>query len=350
MSNNTDNSYEVVLSSIYNQIQNGNNNYLIPFLESEPGMSKTFTIKKFAESRGGVGLWNLSSIDPVDLTGMPWIDENGVQRYARPSILNQEEGIIFFDELNRIQNEDVRTALLSLFVDKEINGHKLSPKVMIVTAGNPYGTGNSTKKFDKALSDRITVIKFNRTYDEWLDYMFENHQSNNLLKFFFSNPQTFNSRLANKELKYSFRRLEYAYNTVTYGGDSEGVTLNYTLSPEVFHGYRDFVRKTLASYSDLKAGKWRADAEGKDAVMNKAILIDLISDLEKYPKFTDLEGKRINEFLHTVNAQLKSYLFDRLTKSVMIGRDFESVKSNWMQVRLFSGLQEYSNFILGKTK
>jgi len=247
--------------------------------------------------------------------------------------------------LHRIQNEDVKTGVLSLFVDREINGHKLNPKVVIITAGNPATGGYSTKAMDKAFEDRIMKIPFSRSYEEFLDFMFSKHEPNDLLKFYFAHPSAFNSKLKDGNLKYSFRRLEYAYNIYTYGGGIEE-TLALSLSPEVLSGFREFKMKSLASYKDLKEGRWRPDVQGTDAILSRALVIDLIEDMKKYNTFNDLEGKRINDFIKSLNAQNKDYLIGQIAL-VISGEKFLKVRSNWAEVKLLSGLKQFVDVILG---
>jgi hypothetical protein len=337
--------FDGLLDSFWSIAQQGRIEYLIPFLEGEAGISKTFSVRTMAKRlKTNLKVYNLSCVDATDITGMPYNDQ-GITRYARPAMLEMEEGILFLDELNRITNEDVKTGLLSLFVDREINGHKLNPKVLIVTAGNPAGGKYSVKPMDRAFEDRIMKIPFSRSYDEFLDYMFATHNSNELLKFYFANPSVFNSRLKEGDLKYSFRRLEYAFNIYTYGGGLEE-TLALSLSPEVLSGFRDFKSKSLASYPDLKAGRWRAEAQGSDAILSRALLIDLLEDLKKYPTFNDLEGKRLNEFIRSLNAQNKDYFMGQVAL-ILSGEKFLKVRGNWGEVKIFSGNKQFLDVILG---
>lgn len=337
--------YDKLLNSFWALAQQERTDYLIPFLEGEAGISKTYTVKQMAKNLGTkLKLYNLSCVDATDITGMPYI-ENGISKYAKPAMLDMEEGILFLDELNRITNEDVKTGLLSLFVDRSINGHVLNPRVLIVAAGNPPGGKYSVKAMDKAFEDRIMKIPFTRSYDEFLEFMFSTHNSNELLKFYFAHPSVFNSRLKEGDLKYSFRRLEYAFSIYSYGGEIEE-SLALSLSPEVLSGFRDFKAKSLASYSDLKSGKWKPEIQGNDAILCRALIVDLIDDLGKYNTFNDLEGKRINAFIMALNAQNKDYLIGKIAL-LFSGERFLKVRKNWAEVKIFAGMKEFVDVILG---
>jgi len=339
-----------LLKSFWPLADKGIQNYLIPFLEGEAGESKTFTWKKMAKDLGvPILIYNLSAMDATDLTGYPY-EENGVQKYATPEMFTLERGIIFFDELNRISNEDVKTALLSLFVDKAVNGHKLSPNVLLVSAGNPPTDDYSTKPLDRAFEDRIIKIPFSRSYDEFLDYMFENHDVNDLLKFYFSSPQVFNSKVNKGKSRFSKRRLEYAYNLYTHGGKNAAI-LSHALSPEVYSGFLEFQKKNLATWGDLKAGRIQIDKNGipLDAVTNRVLTVDFIEELRKYPTYDEITAKRINNFLHQLNGQTRDFFITNLA-GIMKDPQWNKVKPNYMEMKLFSGYMEYVNTVLNGVK
>jgi MoxR-like ATPase len=113
------------------------NDLKILFFLGKHGIGKTQLVKDYCNRNGlPLKIMNGACMDSTDLTGRAYV-EDGETVYAKPDFLNMEEGILFFDEVNRITNSDTKAGLHSLFQDRSVNGHMLSPKVLMVTAGNP---------------------------------------------------------------------------------------------------------------------------------------------------------------------------------------------------------------------
>lgn len=141
---------------------------MIPFLVSKPGVGKTAWVYNYAkEHNKSLVVLNSATIDELDLGGMPEKD-GGVVKFLPPSWLSAD--IIFFDEIDRVKNQAVHSALLSLFRDRKINGHSFNGG--IICAGNQE-FDDQCNLFDKssAFYDRLVRIDFEYTLDEMKSYL-----------------------------------------------------------------------------------------------------------------------------------------------------------------------------------
>jgi hypothetical protein len=124
----------------------------------------------------------LQFLETPDFMGLPFIDKDNVTRYARPAFFPQEgHGILFLDEVNRC-NRDLRSGLLTLLQDREINGHKLPEDWLIVAAGNPTDDENGnyeTVEFDDALKDRLAEMWFKFDLSEFIKYLVTRYTEKN---------------------------------------------------------------------------------------------------------------------------------------------------------------------------
>ena len=76
--------------------------------------------------------------------------------------------LLFLDEINRATPE-VMQAAFQIVLDRELNGHRLHPNTVVVTAVN-VGHKYSVNEIDPALLDRFWVIDLEPTVDEWISW------------------------------------------------------------------------------------------------------------------------------------------------------------------------------------
>jgi hypothetical protein len=304
------------------------------FFQGEAGIGKTSLIKSYAKNNNlPLIIMNLSAIDASDFTGIPYND-NGVMRYSKPSFLTLDHGIIFLDEINRLNDHDVKSALLSLLVDRKINGHELSNKVLIVTAGNTSSDEYDVNDFDKALEARLVKVKFTRTYTEFINYLESKHERSNLLDFY---------KLHSDSLKsFDFRRLEFTLNFIESSNLVEA--LNYYLSPSVFTLFTEYLNKNLFNFSDLIEGKIKK--KELDSSAEKKLLFDLKDALKDDFNFSETQAKNVNAFLNNIRAENKQLFFKDLQELALKDKNFEAKKANWKKLELFKGLKEFLDVYL----
>lgn len=239
---------------------------LIPYFEGEAGVGKTSIVKMFSrENDLELYTMNLAVADPTDLTGIPY-QMAGIMYYSKPQFLNMERGVLFFDELNRVTSPEMKAGLLSLFVDRKINGHALSPDVMLVAAGNTNSDNYETVDFDAAFTDRIVKYTFEISWNEWLDYMNLVHEESPLLSYY--------SFAGKKALSaYSYRRLEFVLNHYEVNNDVDFIAS--ALSPMIAKGFLEFVDNKAYSFDDILMG--RPKPKEIEPPTEKRILVDFLA-------------------------------------------------------------------------
>lgn len=120
-------------------------------LWSPPGQGKSSVVKTFCESNN-LKLFDirLTQIEPVDLRGLPWVDEqNNKTRWIPPEFLPTLEeletegykgGVIFLDELTSSEQR-IMASSYELLLDRRIGNYKVPDNVWCVAAGNSVTDG-----------------------------------------------------------------------------------------------------------------------------------------------------------------------------------------------------------------
>ena len=92
------------------------------------GIGKSSFFEQAADRRGiGLIVCDLSLMEPVDLVGIPSINDNGRTVYAPPSFLPTDgTGLIVFEELNRAPRY-VQVPCLQLLTARRLNDYALPP-------------------------------------------------------------------------------------------------------------------------------------------------------------------------------------------------------------------------------
>lgn len=302
---------------------------LTPVFIGEKGQGKTHLVKSYCEKNNlELFILNLATIESSDFTGIPYND-NGITRYAMPEFFTMKKGILFLDEINRVNDLDVKSGLLSLLNDRMINGHKISNDVLIVGAGNPDSDNYDTTQFDSALTDRILIIPFKRTFKDFIEYLEKNHAPSDLLTFYKLNQD------AIKE--YSFRRLERTLDFFEVNNSIDEIA--FYLSGNVLNLFREYLSKNLFSIDDLLKGK--IDFEKIDSITEKKLMLDIIYYISEKDSYTIKESKNINAFLNNCKAENKMLFFTEIQKIALNDSDFEAKKTLWREKKLFDGLKDY---------
>jgi MoxR-like ATPase len=141
---------------------------LPPLLVGPHGVGKSQIAEQAA---GGMGVGYiccvLSTLEPTDLTGMPWRD-GGVTRYSPPGFLPREgAGLVVLEELNRCERP-VRTPCLQLLTARKINDYPLPDDWLPAACINPYEDGYDAEELDAAFTSRFVVVRAEADAEEWL--------------------------------------------------------------------------------------------------------------------------------------------------------------------------------------
>ena len=139
------------------------------FVWGAPGVGKSQVIAQVAASQG-LELTDIRAVllDPVDLRGIPRIDENGNAVWSPPSFLpRQGRGILFLDELNTAPPL-VQAACYQLILDRKLGEYHLPAGWTVIAAGNRESDRAVTHRMPSALANRMVHLDFEADLDDWL--------------------------------------------------------------------------------------------------------------------------------------------------------------------------------------
>lgn len=144
-----------------------------------PGVGKSDVIKQVAKAlKLKVIDFRLSTADPTDLSGLPFIKEG--RSVFLPNEAFPIEGdtvpagydgwLLFLDEITNAPMA-VQAAAYKLILDREVGLHKLHPSVKIVSAGNKIDDGAAvTGEMSTALKSRMAHINIELSRTAWIDW------------------------------------------------------------------------------------------------------------------------------------------------------------------------------------
>lgn len=154
------------------------------FLWGAPGVGKSQVVQQTA-TRMNLQLIDVRAIllDPVDLRGIPKINEQGMSEWCAPSFLpTSGQGVLFLDELNAAPPL-VQAACYQLILDRRIGEYQLPDGWAIIAAGNRETDRAITHRMPSALSNRFVHIDFTVDHDEWLSWGQKNNIAGDILSF-----------------------------------------------------------------------------------------------------------------------------------------------------------------------
>lgn len=295
------------------------NTKLIPFLLSERGMGKTQFVADYCKTKNlECFTLNIASIEASDFCGLPYI-ENNITCYAMPIFFKLKNAILFLDELNRVTDIDVKSALNSLLLDRSINGHKLDDSVLIVGAGNPINEDYETTDFDISLSDRIVKIPFNYSFKDFSKYL-ESSGDTPFLKFVQNSESIFEN--------VSRRRI-FETNKMIVATKNDKYIMSF-LGQNIFNLYNAFNSKRLFNLDNVLNGDTTKDVVGIQSVTNDVIKY-LLND------FDASTAKNINKFLTNIPAESKLLFFKNLKDSDISEKQVD----DFLQSGVFKNLGKY---------
>ena len=211
----------------------GPGNYLPLSMWGHAGIGKTQSVTQFAKIKAeelskelgkkvtiDVRSFQMSAMQPFDLSGYPMIDSNTfpgyeVQRFATPEFLIKakvkgEEArakgeeyflILFFDEWNRARPE-MHNAFMGYLDGRGVNGHEIPDNVYCVAAANPVTDdatyGAVTECDDQAILDRLIHINVVPTSSEFTNFLYGEKRAHDAVQAFLEEDK---ERLPNNGFK-----------------------------------------------------------------------------------------------------------------------------------------------------
>jgi hypothetical protein len=141
------------------------------FLWGPPGIGKSSIVRQIAEERGiGFIDLRLSLLDPTDLRGIPFFDQQAHKAvWAPPAFLpdgSEPEGILFLDELNTAA-PTVQASAYQLILDRRIGEYELPKGWAIVAAGNREGDRGVVYRMPAPLANRFVHIEMEADPLQW---------------------------------------------------------------------------------------------------------------------------------------------------------------------------------------
>jgi hypothetical protein len=141
------------------------------FVWGPPGVGKSQVVAQVA-ARQGLALTDIRAVllDPVDLRGLPRIDQENRAGWCPPDFLPRDgNGILFLDELNAAPPL-VQAACYQLVLDRRIGEYRLPDGWCVVAAGNRETDRAVTHRMPSALANRFVHLNFEVDLDDWLDW------------------------------------------------------------------------------------------------------------------------------------------------------------------------------------
>ncbi|MGE4543268.1 MAG: AAA family ATPase [Pedobacter sp.] len=160
------------------------------FLWGPPGIGKSQIVAQVAAELN-LPLIDIRAVllDPVDLRGVPSV-ENGTTRWNPPNFLPSEgEGVLFLDELSQAP-DSVQSSLLQLVLDRKLGEYCLPDGWRILAAGNRVTDGTFSRKISKALGSRFaTHLELAVDLDEWCAWAIDNNVPSEIIGFLRLRPE-----------------------------------------------------------------------------------------------------------------------------------------------------------------
>lgn len=177
------------------------------------------------KSKGRLEVQNLSARDSGDFSGLPYNQEieqeiekeivkKMMLKFSQPDFMpSQGIGMLFWDEGNRVFDISLQAVLLSMWMDRGVNGHRLGNGYIQVIAGNLFDDPRfKTCKFDDAALGRIAIVRLIPTVAEAIEFLeskYKKDQGHFLIDYLKDQPDLCNLS-GNSENGFSPRDIDKA--------------------------------------------------------------------------------------------------------------------------------------------
>lgn len=322
-------------------------NQKVCFLAGKPGIGKSSIIKKVAKNLGLKLIdIRLSMVDESEIIGIPSISSDGKSfTYAKPEWVveaQKQPSLIFFDELNRAKPE-VIDACLQILLDKKIGMTTFNQDVYFASAGNlGEADGTNVQEIENAALDRLAVIKYDLSLNQWIDQFAEENVLPTIVDFLKNHPSEFyklpdeDSSMENYPTPRSWTQLS---DTIKDFSIEEQIEF----CKEVGTGY---VGKSIIQFISYLESKnqikiddiLKADTNAelneikKIVVEDKDIQIELSNEYDKVDidNLTKKQVKNLSELLNCFYDDLKITILRNITDKVLLINDPK--ESNWYTI------------------
>jgi hypothetical protein len=184
-------------------------------IHGSPGVGKSQIVKQVADKHNMEMIdLRLSQLDPVDLRGVPSVDNK-----TRKTIWNVPDflptsgrGILFLDEINSAA-QATQAAAYQLVLDRKLGDYELPDGWTIVAAGNRTSDRAIVNQMSTALKNRFVHLNFEVSNDDWCTWALKSNVATEIIGFIRFRPlllNEFEARNDSKEERDRMQRLKDA--------------------------------------------------------------------------------------------------------------------------------------------
>ena len=169
---------------------------------SPPGIGKSHVMRQVAEDMGMEYIdVRALMLDPVDLRGIPWKDEDNRTRWAPPVFLppntidgqpNEQKYLINLEELSSAPPM-VQAALYQLVLERQCGEYTLPESASMVACGNRETDRGVTYVMPKPLANRFVHVDMKTDVQEWMSWAASNGIAPEVLFFIQVRPELLHS-------------------------------------------------------------------------------------------------------------------------------------------------------------
>ena len=166
------------------------------FLWGKPGIGKSDVVREFAaENDMRLIDLRLTTLESVDLRGLPWIDGQGKQTvWMRPEFFPVDETptVIFLDELTAAEPR-IQASSYQLILDRCVGPHVLPSSAWVIGAGNGVEDGAISYGMGAALADRFLHVNMVANSQDWVAWALDNNVHPSVVTFIRLKPECLDS-------------------------------------------------------------------------------------------------------------------------------------------------------------
>lgn len=150
---------------------------LVPFIQGSPGLGKSAIVKEIANEYGLKLIdCRLSSMEPTDLQGLPWI-QDGTAKFNPFDVFPLEDSpipegysgwLLFLDEFNSA-SKATQAAAYKLVLDRQVGFHQLHSHCFVVAAGNKLTDNAIVNQLSTAMISRVIHLNMDVNFEDWRD-------------------------------------------------------------------------------------------------------------------------------------------------------------------------------------
>lgn len=182
---------KTILTNLVQQQLDGKNPPPV-FLWGPPGVGKSDIMRQVADENGiEVIDLRLSQMEPVDLRGVPYVDNgSGTTKWAVPELFPHDEetkAILFLDELASAE-PSLQVAAYQLLLDHQYGDYHLPPKVYVCAAGNRAEDHAISNPMSSALTNRMLHLEITPNSEAWCEWAVANAIAPEVVSFIRMSP------------------------------------------------------------------------------------------------------------------------------------------------------------------